>query len=254
LLKDGIPDIFNITTPGQEISKKKLAEYKIDDFTVNSDQCRIMLLNKIYCVDSSHLEVRKAAVEFLCGLAQVLHESGTIQPHESDLGNAIQKVKSITNEIDNIARVDVNIDIKGINSKKNIPWNECSYVDEHIFVESNFFINKDYENELKDIKKSIDRIKGVDDEYPGWVIMGGFGIALTIVFWIIFRNFSVGLLFGFGIASILLVLVVISGQKSLQDLKVESEKSLNKKKFREHGLEKIRSLLETRKKIHESLN
>jgi hypothetical protein len=47
---------------------------------------------------------------------------------------------------------------------------------------------------------------------------------------------------------------VIIGQKNLQDLKVESEKSLNKKKFREHGLEKIRSLLETRKKIHESLN
>jgi hypothetical protein len=53
---------------------------------------------------------------------------------------------------------------------------------------------------------------------------------------------------------ILHMLIVIGIQKTLQDLKVESEKSLHRKKFRENGLEKIRGLLKTRKKIHKSLN
>jgi hypothetical protein len=131
LLANGTPDIFNSTMASQNFSEQILSG--ICKTAINADEFIIILLfNQIYCVSSYHLEIRKSANSFI---------SKVKLPAIADVGlqNAINAVMEINSLVEKNS-MDISIDRK--------------YFEEENFVEINNIIERDFNNESKQIHDS----------------------------------------------------------------------------------------------------
>jgi hypothetical protein len=248
----GFSDVFNITTSGQEISKGKILKSKTyGSSAIQSDEYRILLSNQIYCVSSDHVKVRKDAVEFLCEL----HDSGAMQLNGSGLGKAIQKIKSITTEINNIAQANIQIDINNANNN-NEDWSKgWSYVDEHILAQIDRIIASEHENEVGDLNSEINIIRYSTDESRASGC--GCSVCSFIVLLIAAQVSSGAFTILITVAACVLILFMLSEVMSGQARKrIEKsiEKSIKKKDYRKNELSKIRKLLQERMDSHQLLN
>jgi hypothetical protein len=227
LLKNGTVDVFNCTMAGQQLSRKRL----LDLTTSTQQECyRILLSNQIYCVNSHHLEIKRAAIGFLCDV-----ENEIMTPQNPlELKQEIDKIRDIAREVENLAKgIDVNWshiflnDLKQINHKIKDDFDKTCQAAETIFsnkssIEVGNHSNKSNElsRELTAKRLSIDKLKNdlelannriysQKKEFVGQIFGCFFSILVMDWFLLIGLGLTIGSFYGGYLAIFIIVLIDI---------------------------------------------
>jgi hypothetical protein len=287
-LKNGSHDISNVTNSVQQVSQERLLNSKAIVF--NENECEIMLSSQIYCVASHHIEVRKAAIGFLC-------ENSFNFAKSAGLKQSVNRVNTITKNIIMLAKNELEIDVAQVD--KNDIENISKIVDSDFLNKSNK-MNSEYNKKIKALSIIEDKInhinKCVDSEINDVlmnllvspILLGVYYVILIIavavvrLFFDIFRAKDIVNFLSFQGVNLVYLIEIISfisffafrisqlSEKSneKEQLKVEKNHTeLEKVAFRKElssledqkavkvaGVKKIENLLREREKAYELLN
>jgi hypothetical protein len=101
--KDNTPDVFNLTFGCQRVSERRILSAATS--TISPRELKVLMFNQILCVSSHHAMVRRFAIKFLCS-----NSCPSMSMAAPDIGQAINRVNDITNEINNIVVKEVRLD------------------------------------------------------------------------------------------------------------------------------------------------
>jgi hypothetical protein len=143
--RNDVYENLDFTLSGQQISQFVLTAFP-DDF-IELSKCKTLILNQIYCINSRHSEVRKAAVKFLHETNQIKNKSENTQDSYFDvLYDVINRIRIITNDIQKFY-------------PKELGLEKLGYVDDIDVEESNKRVDSEYDENMKKASREIKKIE-----------------------------------------------------------------------------------------------